>query len=99
MYERHLYIIGKSGTGKSTFLQNLILQNPGGFCHRLIKSEDCDIGEVENSGKSGLASSVPPDLREDTGRDVNGKIGRVSLLEQRLHLSIGLFDRDQRPGV
>jgi hypothetical protein len=32
MYERHLYIIGKSGTGKSTFLQNIILQNPGGFC-------------------------------------------------------------------
>jgi hypothetical protein len=32
MYERHLYIIGKSGTGKSTFLQNTILQNPGGFC-------------------------------------------------------------------
>jgi hypothetical protein len=32
MYERHLYIIGKSGTGKSTFLQNMILQNPGGFC-------------------------------------------------------------------
>ena len=32
MYERHLYIIGKSGTGKSTFLQNTILQNAGGFC-------------------------------------------------------------------
>jgi hypothetical protein len=32
MYERHLYIIGKSGTGKSTFLQNAILQNAGGFC-------------------------------------------------------------------
>jgi hypothetical protein len=32
MYERHLYIIGKSGTGKSTFLQNAILQDPGGFC-------------------------------------------------------------------
>lgn len=32
MYERHLYIIGKSGTGKSTFLQNSILQNAGGFC-------------------------------------------------------------------
>ncbi|MBN8981609.1 MAG: ATP-binding protein [Rhizobiales bacterium] len=32
MYERHLYIIGKSGSGKSTFLQNIILQNPGGFC-------------------------------------------------------------------
>jgi hypothetical protein len=32
MYERHLYIVGKTGTGKSTFLQNIILQNPGGFC-------------------------------------------------------------------
>ena len=32
MYERHLYIIGKSGSGKSTFLQNTILRNPGGFC-------------------------------------------------------------------
>jgi hypothetical protein len=27
----HEYIIGKSGTGKTTFLQNLILQNEGGF--------------------------------------------------------------------
>ena len=27
----HEYLIGKSGTGKSTFLQNLILQNMGGF--------------------------------------------------------------------
>src|ERR1700730_2003258 len=27
----HEYVIGKSGTGKSTFLQNLILNNPGGF--------------------------------------------------------------------
>jgi DNA helicase HerA-like ATPase len=32
MYERHLYIIGKSGSGKSTFLQDLILQHDGGFC-------------------------------------------------------------------
>jgi hypothetical protein len=31
MYERHAYLIGKSGTGKSTFLQNLILKNEGGF--------------------------------------------------------------------
>ncbi len=31
MYERHLYIVGKTGTGKSTFLQNLILENEGGF--------------------------------------------------------------------
>ncbi len=27
----HEYIVGKSGTGKSTFLQNLILENEGGF--------------------------------------------------------------------
>jgi hypothetical protein len=27
----HEYLIGKSGTGKSTFLQHLILQNEGGF--------------------------------------------------------------------
>jgi hypothetical protein len=27
----HEYLIGKSGTGKSTFLQHLVLQNEGGF--------------------------------------------------------------------
>src|ERR1700730_5042173 len=27
----HEYVIGKSGTGKTTFLQNLILDNEGGF--------------------------------------------------------------------
>jgi hypothetical protein len=31
MTARHLYIVGKSGTGKSTFLQNLILNDEGGF--------------------------------------------------------------------
>jgi hypothetical protein len=28
----HTYLIGKSGTGKSTFLQHHILKNEGGFC-------------------------------------------------------------------
>jgi hypothetical protein len=32
MAETHCYIIGKSGTGKSTFLQNDILNNQNGFC-------------------------------------------------------------------
>lgn len=32
MTETHTYIIGKTGTGKSTFLQNEILENKGGFC-------------------------------------------------------------------